>query len=34
MIGKLDLYRIFNVVSQNNSFSKAAQRTIYDTISC
>jgi LysR family transcriptional regulator, transcriptional activator of the cysJI operon len=25
MIGKLDLYRIFNVVSQNNSFSKAAQ---------
>lgn len=25
MIGKLDLYRIFNVVSQNKSFSKAAQ---------
>ncbi len=24
MIGKLDLYRIFNVVSQNKSFSKAA----------
>ena len=25
MIGKLDLYRIFNVVSRNKSFSKAAQ---------
>lgn len=25
MIGKLDLYRIFNVVSRNDSFSKAAQ---------
>ncbi|WP_025784247.1 LysR family transcriptional regulator [Sporosarcina sp. D27] len=25
MIGKLDLYRIFNVVSSNKSFSKAAQ---------
>ncbi|MCM3758017.1 LysR family transcriptional regulator [Sporosarcina aquimarina] len=25
MIGKLDLYRIFNVVSSNQSFSKAAQ---------
>lgn len=25
MIGKLDLYRIFNVVSKNESFSKAAQ---------
>jgi LysR family transcriptional regulator, transcriptional activator of the cysJI operon len=25
MIGKLDLYRIFNVVSRNESFSKAAQ---------
>lgn len=25
MIGKLDVYRIFNVVSQNKSFSKAAQ---------
>lgn len=25
MIGKLDLYRIFNVVCQNKSFSKAAQ---------
>ncbi|MFC4024233.1 LysR family transcriptional regulator [Oceanobacillus longus] len=25
MIGKLDAYRIFNVVSQNKSFSKAAQ---------
>ncbi|AST93891.1 MULTISPECIES: LysR family transcriptional regulator [Sutcliffiella] len=25
MIGKLDLYRIFNVVSRNNSFSKAAK---------
>jgi LysR family transcriptional regulator, transcriptional activator of the cysJI operon len=25
VIGKLDLYRVFNVVSQNNSFSKAAE---------
>ena len=25
MIGKLDLYRIFNIVSRNKSFSKAAQ---------
>ncbi len=25
MIGKLDYYRIFNIVSRNNSFSKAAQ---------
>ena len=25
MVGKLDLYRIFNIVSQNNSFSKAAK---------
>ncbi len=25
MIGKLDFYRIFNVVSRNNSFSRAAQ---------
>ncbi|KAA9014557.1 LysR family transcriptional regulator [Niallia endozanthoxylica] len=25
MVGKLDLYRIFNVVSRNKSFSKAAQ---------
>ncbi|WP_454191220.1 LysR family transcriptional regulator [Paenibacillus sp. Marseille-Q7038] len=25
MIGKLDLYRVFNVVSQNKSFSKAAE---------
>jgi len=25
MIGKLDLYRIFNVVSRNKSFSKAAK---------
>ncbi|MGM0901506.1 MAG: LysR family transcriptional regulator [Bacillota bacterium] len=25
MIGKLDLYRVFNVVSRNNSFSKAAE---------
>lgn len=25
MIGKLDLYRIFNIVSKNQSFSKAAQ---------
>lgn len=26
MVGKLDLYRIFNVVSSNKSFSKAAQQ--------
>ena len=25
MIGKLDLYRIFQIVSQNKSFSKASQ---------
>ena len=25
MIGKLDLYRVLNVVSRNNSFSKAAE---------
>lgn len=30
MIGKLDLYRIFNVVCQNNSFSGAA-KTLYMT---
>ena len=26
MVGKLDLYRIFNVVSRNSSFSKAARK--------
>ena len=25
MVGKLDLYRIFNVVSQNSSISKASR---------